>query len=77
MRNISNIKGVLYAVVSSATFGLIPLFSIPLLHAGMASPTILFYRMLLSAAIMAAASRAASSFFMFFIFGGYVKFPQR
>ena len=44
----------LYAVVSSATFGLIPLFSIPLLHAGMASPTILFYRMLLSAAIMAA-----------------------
>jgi len=45
---------VLYAVVSSATFGLIPLFSIPLLHAGMASPTILFYRMLLSAAIMAA-----------------------
>ena len=49
MRNISNIKGVLYAVVSSATFGLIPLFSIPLLHAGMASPTIL-----LSAAIMAA-----------------------
>ena len=54
MRNISNIKGVLYAVVSSATFGLIPLFSIPLLHAGMASPTILFYRMLLSAAIMAA-----------------------
>ena len=49
-----NIKGVLYAVVSSATFGLIPLFSIPLLHAGMASPTILFYRMLLSAAIMAA-----------------------
>ena len=54
MRNISNIKGVLYAVVSSATFGLIPLFSIPLLHAGMVSPTILFYRMLLSAAIMAA-----------------------
>ena len=54
MRNISNIKGVLYAVVSSATFGLIPLFSIPLLHAGMASPTILFYRMLLSAAIMPA-----------------------
>ena len=70
MRNISNIKGVLYAVVSSATFGLIPLFSIPLLHAGMASPTILFYRMLLSAAIMAAvalllnatsASRGATS----------------
>jgi len=47
-----NFKGIIYAVVSSATFGLIPLFSIPLLQAGMTSPTILFYRMLLSAAMM-------------------------
>lgn len=47
-----NFKGIIYAVVSSATFGLIPLFSIPLLQAGMASPAILFYRMLLSAAMM-------------------------
>lgn len=47
-----NFRGVLYAIISSATFGLIPLFSIPLLHAGMASPTILFYRMGLSALIM-------------------------
>lgn len=47
-----NIKGVIYAIISSATFGLVPLFSIPLLHAGMASPAILFYRMSLSAAIM-------------------------
>ena len=54
MRNIRGVKGVIYAIVSSATFGLIPLFSIPLLHAGMASPAILFYRMLLSAVIMAA-----------------------
>lgn len=54
MRNIKGIKGVVYAIVSSATFGLIPLFSIPLLHAGMASPAILFYRMLLSALLMAA-----------------------
>lgn len=46
-----NFKGIIYAVVSSATFGLIPLFSIPLLQAGMASPAILFYRMLLSAAM--------------------------
>ena len=68
MRNISNIKGVLYAVVSSATFGLIPLFSIPLLHAGMASPTILFYRMLLSAAIMAAAHSLSSLSWLVFIF---------
>lgn len=54
MRNIKGVKGVVYAIVSSATFGLIPLFSIPLLHVGMASPAILFYRMLLSSVIMAA-----------------------
>lgn len=44
-----NFKGIFYAVVSSATFGLVPLFSIPLLQAGMASPAILFYRMLIAA----------------------------
>lgn len=47
-----HIKGIFYAIVSSATFGLVPLFSIPLLHAGMASPTILFYRMGISAVMM-------------------------
>lgn len=51
-------KGVLYAIISSATFGLVPLFSIPLLHAGMASPTILFYRMGLSALMMGALALA-------------------
>lgn len=44
-----NFTGAIYAIISSATFGLVPLFSIPLLHAGMAPPTILFYRMTLSA----------------------------
>lgn len=53
-----NLKGILYAVLSSATFGLIPLFSIPLLDAGMAPPVILFYRMGLAAAIMGAAGMA-------------------
>lgn len=47
-----NFQGILYAIISSATFGLVPLFSIPLLHTGMASPAILFYRMGLSAAMM-------------------------
>lgn len=47
-------QGVIYAIISSATFGLVPLFSIPLLHAGMASPTILFYRMGISALMMGA-----------------------
>lgn len=49
-----NFKGIIYAIVSSATFGLIPLFSIPLMQAGMASPTILFYRMLIAALMMGA-----------------------
>lgn len=47
-----NLRGVIYAVISSATFGLIPLFSIPLLHVGMSSPSILFYRLGLAAVIM-------------------------
>ena len=48
----NNLRGVLYAVVSSATFGLIPLFSIPLLQGGMSSPAILVYRFGLAAALM-------------------------
>ena len=48
----NNLRGVLYAVVSSATFGLIPLFSIPLLQGGMSSPAILLYRFGLAAAMM-------------------------
>lgn len=47
-----NFAGAFYAIVSSATFGLVPLFSIPLLKTGMDAPAILFYRMILSAAIM-------------------------
>lgn len=47
-----NFKGIFYAVVSSTTFGLIPLFSIPLLRVGMAPPAVLFYRMLLAAAML-------------------------
>lgn len=39
-----NWKGFLYAVITSATFGLIPLFTLPLLRAGMQVPSILFYR---------------------------------
>ena len=49
-----NFKGIIYAIVSSATFGLIPLFSLPLLHGGMAFPAILFYRMLAAALMMGA-----------------------
>lgn len=45
-------QGVIYAIISSASFGLVPLFTIPLLDVGMAPPTILFYRMGLSALVM-------------------------
>lgn len=48
----NNFKGVIYAVISSATFGLVPLFSLTPLQAGMSSPSILFYRMGFSAVMM-------------------------
>lgn len=54
-----NIKGILYAIVSSATFGLIPLFSIPLIHSGLDSPSILFYRFGFSALIIGAIALVA------------------
>lgn len=53
MKQMVNISGVAFAIISSATFGLIPLFSIPLLGRGIGSPTILCYRFLLAALAMA------------------------
>lgn len=53
MNAIRSASGAFYAVLSSATFGLIPLFSIPLLAVGISSPTILFYRFALAAAMLA------------------------
>lgn len=44
--------GVTCAVLSSATFGLIPLFSIPLLEGGMSSQSVLCYRFLFAALMM-------------------------
>ena len=38
-----SIKGLLYAVVSSATFGLVPLFAIPALKAGVSVNSVVFY----------------------------------
>lgn len=49
----NKVTGVTYAVLSSASFGLIPLFSISLLGVGMGSPTILCYRFLIAAVVMA------------------------
>ena len=49
----SKITGVAYAVTSSITFGLIPLFTLSLLSLGVSSPTLLCYRFLVAAVAMA------------------------
>lgn len=41
-------KGFLYGIASSATFGLIPLFTLPLMAKGMVFDSILFYRFLVA-----------------------------
>jgi drug/metabolite transporter (DMT)-like permease len=38
------LKGYIYGCISSATYGLIPLFALPLLQAGMRYDSVLFYR---------------------------------
>ena len=42
----SNLKGFVYGIATSATFGLIPLFTLPLMAKGMQFDSILFYRFL-------------------------------
>lgn len=49
-----SVKGITFALVSAGTFGLIPLFSIPVMNEGMNEPSILFYRFLFSTIIIAA-----------------------
>ena len=44
MNTSSNIKGYGYASLSAITFGTIPLFSIPVMEAGMELPSVLIYR---------------------------------
>lgn len=53
MDKVRGTSGVICAVLSSATFGMIPLFSVPLLDAGLASSSILCYRFLLATVMMA------------------------
>ena len=53
MKSLKGMKGIFFAIVSSGTFGLIPLFTIPLVNdMGMDEPSILFYRFFLSAIMM-------------------------
>lgn len=46
------LKGITFAILSSATFGLIAFFSIPMMKDGIAPSTILFYRFLFSSLLM-------------------------
>lgn len=49
-----NWKGFICGIVTSATFGLIPLFTLPLMAAGMNVPSILSYRFFISMLMMGA-----------------------
>lgn len=46
-------KGILYGMSTSVTFGLIPLFTLPLMEKGMAYDSILFYRFLFASIALA------------------------
>lgn len=49
----NNLKGFAFGILTSATFGLIPLFTLPLMAKGMQFDSILFYRFLLAAVALA------------------------
>lgn len=49
-----NWKGFICGIVTSATFGLIPLFTLPLMAAGMNVPSVLSYRFFISMLMMGA-----------------------
>ena len=44
--------GFFYSIVSSAAFGLIPLFTLPMMHAGVSGATALFYRFAIAAVVL-------------------------
>ena len=44
--------GFFYSIISSAAFGLIPLFTLPLMNVGVAGATALFYRFAIAAAVL-------------------------
>ena len=48
----ARVRGFLYGVATSVTFGLIPLFTLPLMRVGLASDSILFYRFLVATAAL-------------------------
>ena len=48
------IRGIIYALISSITFGTLPLFSIPVKAEGMSTETLMFYRFLFAMIIYGA-----------------------
>lgn len=48
MRSVTSFKGILYAIISSATFGLVPLFAIPAIQEGVSVNTVVFLRFFIS-----------------------------
>lgn len=53
MKSVESVKGVIYAIISSSTFGLIPLFAVPPVLAGMPVNSVVFYRFFFSALAVA------------------------
>lgn len=49
----NSLKGFIYGIITSITFGLIPLFSLPLMRGGMSLDSILFYRFLFATIALA------------------------
>ena len=47
------LTGFLYGLLSSSTFGLIPLFTLPVIEEGMQFPSILLYRFIFACAVLA------------------------
>ena len=53
------LKGLIYGVISSATFGLIPLFALPAIRNGIGVDSVMFYRFGISALVGYPAVRSA------------------
>ncbi|MCC8094795.1 MAG: DMT family transporter [Tannerellaceae bacterium] len=52
MNSLNRLKGFLYALLTSVTFGLIPLFTLPLMAKGIGYDSILFYRFTMAALVL-------------------------
>ena len=56
-------KGIIYGMATSVTFGLIPLFTLPLIGKGMVYDSILFYRFLFASIALASVMAAKKESF--------------